>query len=256
VAVRLVAENPPSNSRRFHVIKVSTLAFLTLRYLASNRRPAVVAAISAALVHSRLLARRAHCNWKLRLPALLVSFRAALGLGLVAANSAIHNQITFAVCILAALLSDVYDGVLARRWHIDTEDLRRWDTRADTLFYLCVLVVAVMRYPGAFQDRWVMIAALITAEVVQHVFAAVKYGRHASYHSIISKIWGLMMAGSMIALLGFGVSNWFMDLTLVWGICCNVQGLVMTSLLPTWHRDVPTLFHAIRLRKAVVCGQR
>jgi len=237
------------------VIKISTLAFLTLRYLTSNRRPVVVAAMSGALVHSRLLARRAHCNWKLRLPALLVSFRAALGLGLVAANSAIHHQIAFAVCILAALLSDVYDGVLARRLHIDTENLRRWDTRADTLFYVCVFVVAAMRYPGAFQNRWVMIAALITAEVVQHVFAAVKYGRHASYHSIISKIWGLMMAGSMIGLLGFGVNNWFMDLTIVWGICCNVQGLVMTLLLPTWHRDVPTLFHAIRLRNAVVYGQ-
>jgi phosphatidylglycerophosphate synthase len=236
------------------VIKISTLAFLTLRYLTSNRRSAIVAGMSAALVHSRLLARRAHCNWTLRLPALLVSFRAALGLGLVAANSAIHHQITFAVCILAALLSDVYDGVLARRWHIDTENLRRWDTRADTLFYLCVFVVAAMLYPAAFQNRWVMIAALITAEVVQHVFAAVKYGRHASYHSIISKIWGLMMAGSMIALLGFGVSNWFMDLTIVWGICCNVQGLVMNMLLPTWHRDVPTLFHAIRLRNTVVCG--
>jgi phosphatidylglycerophosphate synthase len=233
------------------VIKVSTLAFLTLRYLTSNRRSAVVAAMSAALVHSRLLARRAHCNWKLRLPALLVSFRAALGLGLVAANSAIHNQITFAVCILAALLSDVYDGVLARRWQIDTENLRRWDTRADTLFYLCIFVVAVLRYPEAFQNRWLLITALVAVEVIQHAFAAIKYGRHASYHSIISKIWGLMMAASMIALLGFGVNNWFMDLTIIWGICCNVQGLLMTLLLPRWHRDVPTLFHAIRLRRTL-----
>ena len=238
------------------MIKISTLAFLTLRYLTSNRRSAVVAAVSAALVHSRLLARRAHCNWKLRLPALLVSFRAALGLGLVAANSAIHNQVVFAICIFVALLSDVYDGVLARRWQIDTENLRRWDTRADTLFYLCVFVVAMMRYPEAFQNRWLMIAALITAEVVQHVFAAVKYGRHASYHSIISKIWGLMMAGSMVALLGFGVNNWFMDLTILWGICCNVQGIVMTLLLPTWHRDIPTLVHAWKLQKQLLATGR
>ena len=76
-----------------------------------------------------------------------------------------------------------------------------------------MFVVGVMRYPAAFHDRWLMIAGLITAEVIQHVFAAIKYGRHASYHSIMSKIWGLMMAGSMIALLGFGVNNWFMDLT-------------------------------------------
>jgi phosphatidylglycerophosphate synthase len=239
------------------VIKVSTLAFLTLRYLTSNRRSAVVAAMSAALVHSRLLARRAHCNWKLRLPALLVSFRAALGLGLVAANSAIHNQIIFAVCILAALLSDVYDGVLARRWQIDTENLRRWDTRADTLFYLCVFVVAVLRYPEAFQNRWLLITALVAVEVIQHAFAAIKYGRHASYHSIISKIWGLMMAASMIALLGFGVNNWFMDLTIIWGICCNVvQVLVMTLLLPTWHRDIPTLVHAWKLQKQLLATGR
>jgi len=243
------------------VIKTSTLTFLVFRYLTSNRRSAMVAAMSTVLVHSRLLARRSHGSWKLRLPALLVSFRAALGLGLLAfavltESLAIQNQIVFAVCIVAALLSDVFDGVLARRWNIDTENLRRWDTRADTFFYLCVLVVAMLRYPAALHDRWLMIAALITAEVIQHVFATIKYGRHASYHSIMSKIWGLMMAGSMIALLGFGMNNWFMDLTIIWGICCNIQGLLMTLLLPTWHRDVPTLFHAFRLRNAVVCEQQ
>lgn len=235
------------------MIKTSTLTFLVFRYLTSNRRSAIVAAMSTVLVRSRPLARRWHGDWKLQLPALLVSFRAALGLGLLAFGFAIHNKVIFAGVIVAAMLSDIYDGVLARRWKIDTENLRRWDTRADTLFYLCVFIVAVLRDPEAFQDRWLLIAALITAEVVQHVFAAVKYGRHASYHSILSKIWGLMMAGTMIALLGFGVNNWFMDLTIIWGICCNIQGLLMTLLLPTWHRDVPTLFHAWRLH---ACEQR
>lgn len=232
------------------MIKTSTVTFLVFRYLSSNRRSAMAVGMSQVLVHSRLLARRAYSNWKHRLPGILVSFRAALGLGLVAFNFAIHNNIIFAVAIVAAMLSDIYDGVLARRWKIDTENLRRWDTRADTLFYLCVFVVAVLRYPEAFQNRWLIIAALITAETIQHVFAAIKYGRHASYHSIMSKIWGLMMAGAMIALLGFGVNNWFMDLTIIWGICCNVQGLLMTLLLPTWHRDVPTLVHAWRLQKS------
>jgi phosphatidylglycerophosphate synthase len=243
------------------VIKTSTLTFLVFRYLTSNRRSAMVAGMSTVLVHSRLLARRSLGDWKLRLPALLVSFRAALGLGLLvfcvlSGIHAIHHQMVFAVCIAAALLSDVYDGVLARHWNIDTENLRRWDTRADTLFYLCVFIVAVLQYPEAFRDRWLLIAGLITAEVVQHVFAAIKYGRHASYHSILSKIWGLMMAGTMIALLGFGVNNWFMDLTIIWGICCNVQGLLMTLLLPTWHRDVPSLFHAWKLQKQLLATGR
>jgi CDP-diacylglycerol--glycerol-3-phosphate 3-phosphatidyltransferase len=155
------------------------------------------------------------------------------------------------VCIAMALLSDVFDGVLARRWGVATDALRCWDTRADTLFYTCVLAVIFLRYPAAVQQRWVLIAGLITAEVLQHVFAAIKYGRHASYHSILSKIWGLMMATSMIALLGFGVNNWFLDFVLGWGILCNLQGLAMTLLLPTWQHDVLTLFHAVRLRQKI-----
>src|SRR3954452_24038723 len=65
--------------RRIHVIKTSTLTFLAFRYLTSNRRSAMAAGMSTVLVHSRLLAKRSLGDWKLRLPALLVSFRAALG---------------------------------------------------------------------------------------------------------------------------------------------------------------------------------
>jgi len=152
-------------------------------------------------------------------------------------------------CIGLALLSDIFDGMLARRWHLDTETLRRWDTRADTFFYMCVLLVAVLRYPAAFERRWILLVGLAVAEAAQHIFAAIKYGRHASYHSVLSKIWGLMMATALCALLSFGFDNWFLDLTLAWGILCNLQGLAMSLMLPTWHKDVPTLFHAARIRR-------
>jgi len=189
---------------------------------------------------------------------MFVSFRAALGPGIIVVSLVWPKGWALTACIGLALLSDVLDGVLARRWHIDTENLRRWDTRADTLFYACVLVVALLRYPAAIERRWLLIAGLLTAEVATHVLAAVKFGRHASYHSVLSKIWGLLLASSMIALLGFGMDkgNWLLDLSIVWGILCNLQGLAMTLLLPVWQRDVPTLFHAVRLRRQLRCGSR
>jgi hypothetical protein len=85
--------------------------------------------------------------------------------------------------------------------------------------------------------------------VIQHVFAAAKYGHHASYHSWLSRLWGLMMATAMIALLGWGIDNWFLDVTISWGILCNAQGLLMSLLLPEWKNDVPTLFHAVKVRR-------
>lgn len=232
------------------MIKAAALPALAARCLLSNRRTALAIAASQALVDVRLLARRARSGWKMRIPAVLVSFRAALGPVVVLLSLAqrTYAGAFIAALIVLALLSDIYDGLLARLWEVDTENLRRWDTRADTFFYLCVLVAVLARHPAAILERRLLLTALIAAEAAQHLFSLYKYGRHASYHSVISKIWGLLMAAAMICLLGFDLDGWFTDFSIAWGILCILQGLAMSLLLPTWHRDVPSLFHAFRLR--------
>jgi phosphatidylglycerophosphate synthase len=234
------------------MIKTTTFALLALRYLRSNRRASVSVALSQVLFRARFWTKRISDgwdSWKLRVPVFLIFVRFALGPGIMFLSCFSPHGALLVTCIGLALLSDIFDGVLARRWYLDTETLRRWDTRADTFFYICVLLVAMLRYPDAFERRWILLAGLAAAEAMQHAFAAIKYGRHASYHSILSKIWGLMMATAMCSLLGFGLDNWFLDLTLAWGILCNLQGLAMSLMLPTWHKDVPTLFHAARIRQ-------
>jgi phosphatidylglycerophosphate synthase len=241
------------------MIKTATLIVLGWRFLRSPRRAATTAALSRGFEELRLLAKRVRQRGKLRLPALLVSFRAALGPGIILASQLSTSGSVLAACVGLALLSDIFDGMLARRLQIDTQNLRRWDTRADTFFYACVLVVVGLRHSASLRERWPLITALIAAEVAQHLVAIVKYGRHASYHSVLSKIWGVLLAGAMIALLGWDVDNWFLDLAIAWGILCNLQGLAMSLLLPTWQRDVPTVFHAWRLRnhlRLAPAGQR
>lgn len=234
------------------MIKTSALALLMLRYLRSNRRASVSVVLSQALVHGRLWTKHVSHGWdywKLKLPSFLIRVRIALGPGMIVVSFFSPRGAVLMICIGLALLTDIFDGLLARRWQLDTETLRRWDTRADTFFYICVLSVAMLRYPAAFERRWILLIGLAIVEAAQHIFAAIKYGRHASYHSVLSKIWGLMMATAMCALLSFGLDNWFLDLTLAWGILCNLQGLAMSLMLPTWHKDVPTLFHAARIRR-------
>ena len=188
-------------------------------------------------------------QWKAQLPWALLLFRLGLGPGIVWIGYVSASRALIAGCIALALVSDIYDGVLARRWRCDTPRLRRWDTLADTVFYLGVLTLLMLRFPSTAQRHAILFVVLAAMELGQHIFAWVKFGRNASYHSILAKIWGLLMAAATIAFFGFGVDNWFLDAVLAWGIVCNAEGFAMSLVLPIWQRDVPTLGHALRLRR-------
>src|SRR5262249_47494534 len=69
-------------------------------------------------------------------------------------------------CRTAGLLSDVFDGVLARRLGVATAALRRLDSAADVVFYLAVLWSAAVVYPEVVWAYTPGFAALLGLEAV------------------------------------------------------------------------------------------
>ena len=51
------------------------------------------------------------------------------------------------VIVIAMLLDDITDGMLARRWGCETPRLRLWDSCCDTLFYLGTAAAVWLRAP-------------------------------------------------------------------------------------------------------------
>ena len=151
--------------------------------------------------------------------------------------------------IAAGLLSDVYDGILARRWQTDTAALRVADSFADTIFYIGVLAAIVERHWLVLHQRLWLLAALLALEALRFAFDWIKYRRMASYHSYAAKVWGLLLAAATIALLCFNRAPWLLTLALVWGILCDLEGLAMSALLPQWTHDVKSLRRAFQLRR-------
>lgn len=154
-----------------------------------------------------------------------------------------------ATCILVALVSDVFDGILARRLNVATEFLRRFDSVSDTIFYVGVAIGIWILYPSALRQNALWLGLLIALEVFRHLLDWVKFGRTASYHSWFAKIWGLALAAATIALLGFGVDGILLQSAILIGIGSNLECAAMSLVLPRWHYDVPTVWHALRLRR-------
>jgi len=187
----------------------------------------------------------------------MVMFRAAMApLLVLLALGMEHPQLWLGSIIAVASISDLFDGILARRWGTATSRLRIADSVADLLFYVCVLAAIVARHWPVVRDRIVWVAALLLFEALRMLFDFVKYRRMASYHSYASKLWGFLLAMTAIALLGFDRAFWLVTLALAWGILCNVEGLTMSVLLPEWTHDIKSLRSAFAVRRQMLAHGR
>ena len=182
---------------------------------------------------------------KRRLPLALTLLRLALA-PLMLALSGRPHPVLFGLILTAAMLSDIFDGVLARKLGLATAFLRRLDSAADIVFYLAVGVALWRLRPEAVRAHGGLLIAVIGLELLRLVCDRFKYGRKSSYHLWSAKAWGLALFMGSLMLLSFrGGSVWFA--LMLWpGVVENLEGLAVTLLLPDWTHDVPTVLHAMR----------
>ena len=183
-------------------------------------------------------------------PAALVILRFFIGplLLLNAING--KTDAWFIVGFVTAFLSDIFDGVIARRLGISTAALRKADSWADVCLYLCVGVSAYWVHPEvvvAFKHPLGMVAGV---QLLWWIVNLAKYGQPASYHTYSAKAWGVTLFIATIALFGFNYGGLTLGLAIAVGIIHTLEEIAMTFILETWTHDVLSIVHAIRLHRA------
>src|SRR5580700_4163805 len=131
---------------------------------------------------------------KQSIPWVMAAGRAALGPILIAGTACSWNGVTLAAMVVTALVSDIFDGVLARRWKCDTAGVRLFDSMADTVFYGCVLLAMWIGMPAVWTAHEKGIVALLAMEAINHGLGLAKFGKPPSYHSYLAKTFGLALA--------------------------------------------------------------
>ena len=154
----------------------------------------------------------------------------------------------FAVCLVVAFLSDLFDGIIARRLGVATPGLRRLDSIADSIFYVAALFAAWHLHRSALRDHVAGLGILAALELARYAFDLRKFGKEASYHMWSSKLWGLALFAGFFALLVFGEERVAVPIAIWLGVVADIEGLAISVTLREWRNDVPTIFHARRLR--------
>ena len=186
---------------------------------------------------------------KRQIPWLMASARAALGPVVILGERCNWSGTGLAALVVSALLSDIYDGVLARRWKCDTAGVRLFDSMADTAFYACVGMALWFGRSAALRQNAGLLMVLVGMELAHYALDFAKFGKPASYHSYLAKAWGLVMAIAVVIAFATGGGGLLLRISLVLGLLCKAEGMAMSVILPEWVRDVKGIGAAVKLKR-------
>jgi len=181
-----------------------------------------------------------------QVPLALTALRALLAPVMLVLAIAWPNRAAFGACLVAAFLSDLFDGIIARRLGVATPGLRRLDSIADSLFYVAAAFAAWHLYPQAILEYRFSLGVLVALELARYAFDYYKFRREASYHMWSSKLWGIALFIGFFTLLAMGISGWPIALAIYMGIVADLEGLAISLVLREWRTDVPSVVHALR----------
>ncbi|MBD2596604.1 CDP-alcohol phosphatidyltransferase family protein [Nostoc spongiaeforme FACHB-130] len=159
------------------------------------------------------------------------------------------TSIWFLVGFTAAFLSDIFDGIIARRLGVSNAKLRQADSWADTCLFSCIFLSAWLGYRDILIAYRLPLLMVIVAQIVWWIVNLIKYGKPASYHTYSAKFWGITLFIAIVALFGFNYAGIALWLTCIAGTIYSIEEIAMTLILPVWTHDVLSIFHALKIRQ-------
>jgi len=191
---------------------------------------------------------------KLNIPVYLILFRLLLApiILLFAYYETTYCKTIIVTLMFLGLISDILDGIIARKQNISSERLRRMDSQVDMVFWLSLGFATYFLYPELIKANLAAIIAILAMEVACYIISLVKFKKETCTHAFLSKLWGITLLVAFTSLIGFNHAGFPFQLAIVMGLISHVDRILITLILPQWTHDVPSTYHAYLIRKGIV----
>ena len=186
-----------------------------------------------------------------KIPIALMYTRLALGFIVVSVSwfQISSFRMIIVVLIILGVLTDFFDGIIARELNISSQKLRRMDSSIDQVFWICALLGAIIICENFFKINYLKLLILLAAEGLTYVVSFIKFKKEVATHAILSKIWTLTIMGTLIQIVLSCNSVILFDICFYFGILTRIEIIAILFILKEWTNDVPSLYHAILLRQ-------
>jgi CDP-diacylglycerol--glycerol-3-phosphate 3-phosphatidyltransferase len=154
----------------------------------------------------------------------------------------------FLVCLIVSLLTDTFDGFLARRFNATTALGAKLDSYADLATTLAMPPCAWWLRPEVVRAEAVAIGLLLGLYVAAHGACLLKFRRVPCYHCWTGKV-AATAAMIEFVILFAGGPGWTLWLLVPFVALASLEEIGITLVLREWRTDVPSLWHALKWRR-------
>jgi Phosphatidylglycerophosphate synthase len=160
----------------------------------------------------------------------------------------LNSKIIVLVIMYLGIVTDVFDGLIARELNISTENFRVLDTVFDLLFYFTIFFFIISVNHHVFLDNKIVISIILFLEFLMYTISMIRFGKLPSPHAILSKFWGLYIITEFSLILCQVKGNHFF-ISLIIGILVHLDRVLIYILIRNWEHDVLSSYHALRIRQ-------
>ncbi len=152
------------------------------------------------------------------------------------------RSIIIVLLMITGLLTDVFDGIIARKLNIATEKQRLWDSNVDQFFWIMVLFTVFYLNTSFLKENWLWIATLIFLEALCYIISFIKFRKPIATHSYLAKAWTLTLLAFFIDLSLNQNSFYPFYICVVLGIISRLEIILIILRLKKWTTDIPSIF--------------
>jgi len=193
-------------------------------------------------------AGRRHPAWLRHVPNVLSGAR-ALAVPVLLVLAFEEQRVAFTWVLIPALLSDVFDGWIARAFGLESKLGATLDSVADSLMLFVSVYGIWVFHPDVIREHAWLCGTAVGLWALEDVLALARYGRLSSFHTYLSKVVANLLGFFIGWLFLFGFEPWMLYLAAGTSIVASLEELALLRVLPEWRADVRGLWWVLRERR-------
>jgi len=187
------------------------------------------------------------------IPFLLIYSRILIGIviGLIAYYEVRHYAIVIVILMSLGLMTDIFDGIIARKLNVASERLRVWDSNVDLFFWLIVIGSIFYLNIEFVKNNIIWIGVIILLEFICYIFSYIKFKKTIATHSILAKVWALSLLVFLIDLTLSSSSEIPFIICIALGILSRLEIILIIIKLKEWTTDVPSVLAVSKINAGI-----